>query len=516
MLLPKQNHPIAFVNFFSLAIVALTLLPCCGLIFHMWNPPPDPYGLPLPSILEIFETQHLWTLLLRTMVLGIFVGLGSVFLGSCFAYVEQFYTYRAQKLFSLLCLLSLAMPSYILAATIGYFFDINNSEYSLLFAILILTLSTTPYAHLTTKSALSVISSSEIESLEILGGNGFQKFKILIWPQIRGAMMFSFLISFLYSISDFGAVATLNVPVLTFKLYQAVQYSDIYSATIMGFSLIFCTLPILLVLRRMRNTQRSFVSNIRPLQPKKASWMIQCSIYIVQFSFGFLACILPFYQISIWIWQGLERNRNLPNIWDATIGSLSIAILGAAITVILAFFPAWSTSQYPKWKWLQQVIYLSSAFPGILVAFALLLCSLLFGGYQIWSSLGILLFMGLSIRFVAEAFGPLQASFSQLDKRQYDSAVMLGSSLQKWFSYILYPHIQKALQISFVISFLAIVKELPITLLLGSGISPTLAFRIWDRYNEALFFEVGIYSIILLLISGYFTWKFVLQPSKNQ
>ena len=187
MLLPKQNHPIVPVNIFALAIVALTLLPCCGLIFHLWNPPPDPYGMPLPSISQIFKTQNLWFLLVKTMFLGISVGFCSLLLGTFFSYVEQFYTYRAQKIFSLLCLLSLAMPSYILAATIGYFFDVNNSEYPFAFAILVLTLSTTPYTHLTTKSALSVISSSEIESLELLGGTWFQKWKILIWPQIRGS-----------------------------------------------------------------------------------------------------------------------------------------------------------------------------------------------------------------------------------------------------------------------------------------------------------------------------------------
>ena len=117
-------------------------------------------------------------------------------------------------------------------------------------------------------------------------------------------MVFSFLISFLYSISDFGAVATLNVPVLTFKLYQAVQYSDIYSATILGFSLLFCTIPILFVIRNVRETKGSFVSNIRPLQPKKPSWLIQSSIYTIQFAFVFLACLIPLYQIFVWIWNG--------------------------------------------------------------------------------------------------------------------------------------------------------------------------------------------------------------------
>ena len=58
MLLPKQNQPIVPIQIFALAIIALTILPCIGLLFNLWNPPPDPYGMPLPSLEEIFETQH--------------------------------------------------------------------------------------------------------------------------------------------------------------------------------------------------------------------------------------------------------------------------------------------------------------------------------------------------------------------------------------------------------------------------------------------------------------------------
>ena len=53
-----------------------------------------------------------------------------------------------------------------------------------------------------------------------------------------------------------------------------------------------------------------------------------------------------------------------------------------------------------------------------------------------------------------------------------------------------------------LIVFLAILKELPITLLLGgaTGAKP-LAFRIWDRYSEALWHDAGLSGLILLLLA---------------
>ena len=64
-------------------------------------------------------------------------------------------------------------------------------------------------------------------------------------------------------------------------------------------------------------------------------------------------------------------------------------------------------------------------------------------------------------------------------------------------------------QIAKLVVFLAILKELPITLLLGgaTGAKP-LAFRIWDRYSEALWHDAGLSGLILLMLA--LTISFVL------
>ena len=59
-----------------------------------------------------------------------------------------------------------------------------------------------------------------------------------------------------------------------------------------------------------------------------------------------------------------------------------------------------------------------------------MLSGLMIGNYQILLQSGSLLFIGLSIRFVAEGFGPLYTSFSQMNTGQYDSAVMLGTPIK--------------------------------------------------------------------------------------
>ena len=55
---------------------------------------------------------------------------------------------------------------------------------------------------------------------------------------------------------------------------------------------------------------------------------------------------------------------------------------------------------------------------------------------------------------------------------------------------------------SALLLFLAVLKELPVTLLLGGAVGlNTLAFRVWDRYTEALWLDAGIAGLVLLAVS---------------
>ena len=121
MLLPKRNRSKIWISILSVAITVLTMIPLLGLFEHLLYPPPDPYGMPLPSPIEIFKRQHIFELLTNTVILGISVASCSVLLGSLFSYIEQFYEYKGKNILSLLCLLGLATPSYISALIIGYF-----------------------------------------------------------------------------------------------------------------------------------------------------------------------------------------------------------------------------------------------------------------------------------------------------------------------------------------------------------------------------------------------------------
>ena len=59
---------------------------------------------------------------------------------------------------------------------------------------------------------------------------------------------------------------------------------------------------------------------------------------------------------------------------------------------------------------------------------------------------------------------------------------------------------------------LSTLKELPATLLLAPIGFQTLATRIWGAAEDGFYAEVGITSLVLIVLSSVLTWLLILRP----
>lgn len=149
---------------------------------------------------------------------------------------------------------------------------------------------------------------------------------------------------------------------------------------------------------------------------------------------------------------------------------------------------------------------MTSALPGVLLALGLMQAALWFartaGSASIYHGLlgsGALLFAGYAARFLAEVFAPLRTSLSLLDPRQIESARVLGAGRWAVWWRVTLPQIAPGVAVAFLIGFNAIVKELPVTLLLGGATGlRTLSFRVWDRYAESLWHDAGVAGLMIV------------------
>jgi iron(III) transport system permease protein len=492
-------------------IIAL-LFPLLGLGYLIAFPPPDPWGQPVPHLLDMLQEKKLQERTINSLLLSISVAFGATLFGGILAWMEHRYHYLADRWLHILSLLPLAIPSYLIAASLSRsidsgalsWFEFQGKFIPAWFSLVVVT---APYVQIACGSALRNSSASEEEAALLLTSSWSRRFIVSTWPNIRSAVVFSMLISFLYAISDFGAVATLNLEVLTWSLFQSIRLADLHSAALMGAMLLILTMPILLIAHTtIRSKKTKKVSNPRPIpkkKPQKGLLILVYCIHIVVIGGGVL---LPIYSMISWVWDGWMRELEFASISGALWGTIWISGFGALCTVLLSLAPVWESVRSRYGTKIPLLIYTASALPGVLLAFALMQSTLLItkhtGGYAVLLSSGALLFLGYALRFLAEGFGPLYNSIEQLDPRHEESARLLGATPRKWFTQVSFPIIRPSIIVSFLLVWLAIIKELPVTLILGSAIGgKTLAFHIWDRYEEALWHDAGLGGLALITLA---------------
>ena len=502
------------------AIGSLVLLPLVGLAMAIVNRQPDAFTGEISSIEDLISGAGVWVLLARSVALAVAVSISSVVCGGWLAWVEH--RTQVPRWWALLTLLPLAMPSYIVAATLRSALSPGGWIGSALglpqmtgfgVAVIVLTVITAPLSQLIIGAALQNTSPAEEEAARTLGASPQRVFRTVTLPRLRPAIGFSGLLALLYTISDFGAVAVLDVPVLTWRLYLAVENQDVARAAILGGATLLATLPLFLATRWMRGSLvHSGVANRRENIRKQLMPNERFLTGVVVLLVIGVGVLIPISTMGGWVVDGVRRGLPFVNPIRAIIDTTGAALAGALLTVLLATLPAWAVVSRQRQQraggWLEDGVYLTSALPGVLLALGLMLAALLFSPffgpntYRMLLASGALLMIGYATRYVAEVFAPLRVAFQGLDQRQIESARVLGASASRRFKTVVLPSIAPGVAVAFVIGFNAIVKELPVTLLLGSATGlRTLSFRIWDRYNESLWHDAGVAGLLLVVLA---------------
>lgn len=442
-------------------------------------------------------------------------------LGTLFAWAERRWAYPGARLLGVLTLFPLAIPSYVLAGTVRQTLGPGGwlggplglptfSGFGA--AVVVLTLTTTPYVQLLVGAALARLGADEEEAAKTLGARGWRLVWVAILPRLRPALAFSLLLVQLYVVSDFGAVAVLDCRVLTWRLYQAVNLGRFDLALTLACGVAALTIPLLVVARLVRGRQGEASegsSGQRVVERRRPRLLALAAALLLQLALGFLGALLPILTLVGWVTEGVLRGLPFAGIGEALWTSIWLSLCGALLTTGLALAPAWISirSRGVAAGFAEQGVYLASSLPGVLLAFGLMLFALhgcrlvgLNEAYGWFLGTGALLFVGYATRFLVEAFACLQTGVALLDRDLEESARSLGAGPGRLGREVIAPQLAPTAAVAFLICALAIVKELPVTLLLGGpvGVRP-LSFRIYDRYTEALFHDAGLAGLAMVV-----------------
>jgi iron(III) transport system permease protein len=468
--------------------------------------------------LELALRPRTFQILAASVLLGAGVAGGSIALGLPLAWLTARTDLPARRLWTILTVVPLAIPSYVMAfafvAALGPRGALSEllrsvglpglpSIYGFGGAVLVLTLATYPYVLLAARAALLRSDATIEEAGRALGDGPLTVFRRVTLPLLVPAIAAGALLAVLYALADFGAVAILQFDSFARAIY--VQYRSSFDrslAAVLALMLVAITLAVAWLEWRARRRVA-----ILPQAPKRPPpivrlrrWRLPALAFCA--SVVALGVVVPAGTVLFWLARGLAQGEPLRILPAAAAGSLVGGALAAAIAALLALPVALLAVRHAGrlQAVIERVLYSAFALPGIVVALATVVFVLNVAPF-VYQTLGLLV-LAYAIRFLPQAIAPLRGSLAQVNPRAVEAARTLGDSPATAFRRVTLPLLRPGLVAGMALVFLTTVKELPITLLLSPTGFDTLATAIWGAASEGFYARAAAPAATLMLLAA--------------
>ena len=480
------------------------------------------------SIKYLFETL-LIEYSINTVYLVLLTSFFSLIFGIFPAWFISIYKFKGRKFYDLFLFLPLAIPTYIMAFTYGdflsytgpiqTFFRNNFNEIYYLFnkdylqieiLAIILGLALYPYIYSVSRVSFSLIGLNYINLSKNLGLSSLKTFVKIILPLSSPAIFSGLFLVIMEVLNEYGAVKYFGVNTYTTGIFRAwFSMNDISSAIILALILMLLVFFLFFLEKNYHSKYKfNYSSNTKIQNLSEVSLVKKVIIHItclIPFLLGF---IIPlFYTINNSI--SIYHKTDFENLIQLTSNSIYVSFIAAVLIVILALFFQY-TEKISKSKinnFVSQLISLGYAIPGAVIALALIIffsgINKLFPSIYLLGSLYILIY-ALIVRFLAVGKSPIKSSFEKHPESFDDTAKNLGLGPFKILQKIHLPINLSALIIAFIVTFVDLMKELPITLILRPFNFDTLATQTYEFAIEEMLKESSIYSLIIILIGCLF------------
>ena len=476
---------------------------------------------------------YLWkTLLLdytlNTIYLVFLTSFFSLILGIIPAWVISIYQFPFRKFYDIILFLPLAIPTYIMAFTysdilsftgplqsflrnnINSIYPLFNNDYLQIELLgIFLALSLSPYIYSVSRVSFSMIGSSYLDISKNLGLSSFKTFWKIILPLSRPAIFAGLFLVIMEVLNEYGAVKYFGVNTFTTGIFRSwFSFGDINSAIQLSSVLILFVLIILIlenlsVLKSKFNYKtNSNLNNLISLSNYKSIFANVLCFFSFLISF-----LIPLVFIFINSLKSIDK-VDLWNLFELTQNSLSISIISALIVVFLATFFEYceKLSNNNLSKVINRFISLGYAIPGAVVALGLIIFVTGFNDYlkskYVIGSFSMMIY-ALVVRFLAVGKSPVKTSFEKQPESFNETGKIIGFYPLKLFQKIHLPININALIIAFIVCFVDLMKELPITLILRPFNFDTLATQTYEFAIEEMLMQSSTYSLTIVTICSF-------------
>jgi iron(III) transport system permease protein len=458
----------------------------------------------------------------RTVLLAAAVCGASVLIAVPLAWLTVRSDVPLRRWWSLLTPLPLVMPSYVgaylflsafgprgmLQQVLQPFFGVERlpEVYGFPGAVILLTLLCYPYVLLSVRASLLQMDASVEEAARSLGCGRRQTFLRVTLPLLRPALASGCLLTALYVVRDFGAVAMLRYDTLTSVIYMQYQSFDRSQAALTALLAVAATVAFLAfevrlsgVLRQQKARPTS-AADRAPAPVALGAWRWPAAAFCAAVVMASL--ILPAATLGYWLVRGIAVGEQIPELGTATLNSVTASLLGAGATLAVALPLALLVVRHASagTRLVENAVTLIHGLPGVVAALALVF----FGARQapwLYQTLPLLV-AAYGILFVPQALGTLRTTLLHIPAVLEEAACGLGSTPLRAFARITLPLLRPGLVAAASMTFLTVMKELPATLLLSPIGFRTLASSVWSAMSEAFFAQAAAPALLLILMSS--------------
>ncbi|MCP4969717.1 MAG: iron ABC transporter permease [Arcobacter sp.] len=481
---------------------------------------------------ETENWQHLKdTVLFDYIFNSLYIMIGVAFLttliGFSTAYITTMYSFTFSSFYHYALILPFAIPTYILSYAYAGMFDMTGSItlfilkllgkqnvtevffmdiMSIEGAIIVMSLVLYPYVYLICKTSLISESSSIIDASKTMGLNSKEIFIKVIIPISRPAIVAGTILAVMEAVSDFGVVDYYGVSTFVTGIFRTWQGMGSLEDASKLASMLMLFIFILILLERFQRRNKRYRSSGKDYTPiskvklkGKANFFANILCFLPVF-FGF---ILPFIQMSYWFYLSYEDviDEDFIILLFQTLG---LGVGGSILITILAFIFVYSVrvNKNSLSDNLTQTVKLGYTIPGAVVAVGVLsFFSIIDNFFDIFITGSILaILFGYCVRFLAISINNYESGFLKIPHSYDDACLTMNISESIKLKKVIFPLIKNSALASFIVVFIEIIKELPLTMILRPFNFDTLAVYSHELVGQAEVFESSVPAMFIVLL----------------